>query len=127
MANSGPGYAQHPEHSVVVTPFEGRVVVEANGKILADTQHALQLKEANYPAVFYVPRSDARMEHLRRTNHHTHCPFKGDASYFSVEGGVENAVWSYEHPYDEVRAIGEHLAFYPDRVSSIKVEPAPRP
>src|SRR6187402_2250112 len=122
MANSGPGYAKNPEHSVVVTPFEGRVVVEANGEVLADTKHALQLKEANYPPVFYIPRSDAQMDKLMRTDHGTHCPFKGDASYFSIKGGAENAVWTYEQPYDEVSAIREHLAFYPNRVSSIKVE-----
>jgi uncharacterized protein (DUF427 family) len=124
MANSGPGYSKHPEHSVIVTPFEGRVVVEANGEVLADTKNALQLKEADYPAVFYIPRRDARMDQLLPTAQRTHCPFKGDASYFSIKGGVENAVWSYEHPFDEVREIGEHLAFYPNRVSSIKVEPS---
>src|SRR4051812_2442064 len=116
MANSGPGYAAHPEHLVVVTPFQGRVVVEANGEVLADTQNALQLKEANYPPVLYIPRGDARMDRLQRTDHASHCPFKGDASYFSVQGGVANAVWSYEHPFDEVSQIREHLAFYPNRV-----------
>jgi uncharacterized protein (DUF427 family) len=124
MSNSGPGYAQHPDHSVVVKPFKGRVVVEANGKVLVDTEHALELKEANYPVVYYVPRRDTRMADLVATDHHTGCPYKGQASYFSIAGGAENAVWSYEHPYDEVLAISEHLAFYPNRVDSIKVEPA---
>lgn len=124
MANPGPGYAQHPEHAVDVTPFKGRVVIEANGEILADTEHALRLKEADYPAVFYVPRSDARMDRLVPTDHHTSCPFKGEASYFSIQGGAENAVWSYEHPYDEVLSLREYLAFYPSRVGSIKVEPS---
>src|SRR3954466_550800 len=123
MANSGPGYAQHPEHSVVVTPFEGRVVVEANGQVLADTEHALALKEANYPIVYYVPRSDTRMAALVATDHHSACPYKGQASYFSIAGGAENAVWSYEHPYDEVLSIREHLAFYPNRVDAIRVTP----
>ena len=124
MANSGPGYAKNPDHAVVVKPFKGRVVVEVNGEVLADTEQALQLNEASYPAVYYVPRRDAHMERLVATDHHTHCPYKGEASYFSVVGGVENAVWSYAHPYDEVLSIREHLAFYPDRVGSIKVEPA---
>ena len=124
MANPGPGYAKNPEHAVDVTPFKGRVVIEANGEVLADTQHALRLKEADYPAVFYVPRSDARMDHLVATEHHTSCPFKGEASYFSIQGGAENAVWSYELPYDEVLSIREYLAFYPSRVGSIKVEPS---
>ncbi len=124
MSNSGPGYAQHPEHTVVVTPFKGRVVVEANGKVLVDTEQALELKEASYPVVYYVPRRDTHMNELVQTDHHTACPFKGQASYFSIAGGVENAVWSYEHPYDEVLAIREYLAFYPNRVDAIKVEKA---
>ena len=124
MANSGPGYAKHPDHTVVVAPFKGRVVVKANGEVLADTEHALQLSEAKYPVVYYVPRSDTQMNRLVSTDHQTHCPYKGDASYFSITGGAENAVWSYVHPYDEVVAIREHLAFYPDRVDSIQVVPA---
>ena len=123
MPNPGPGYLKYPEHTVVVAPFNGRVVVEANGELLADTEHALRLNEASYPSVYYVPRSDARLERLVATEHRTQCPFKGDASYFSIVGGAANAVWSYEHPYDEVLAIREYLAFYPDRVSAIKVEP----
>ena len=124
MANPGPGYAKNPDHSVVVTPFKGRVVIEANGVVLADTEHALLLKEASYPPVYYVPRADAQMANLVPTDHHTTCPFKGEASYFSIQGGAENAVWSYEHPYDEVLSIREHLAFYPNRVSSITAEPS---
>lgn len=124
MANSGPGYAEHPEHTVTVAPFKGRVIVESNGEVLSETEHALELREADYPAVYYIPRRDTKMERLVPTNHKTRCPFKGEASYFSIAGGAENAVWSYEHPYDEVLAIREHLAFYPDRVSAIRVEPA---
>ncbi len=123
MPNSGPGYAKNPDHTVTVAPFKGRVVVQANGELLADTQHALQLKEARYPVMYYVPRRDTRMARLVPTDHHTHCPFKGEASYFSVSGGAENAVWSYEQPYDEVLSIRDYLAFYPDRVDSVQVEP----
>ena len=68
------------------------------------------------PVVYYVPRKDARMERLAPTSHTTHCPFKGKASYFSIRNGPENAVWSYEAPYDEMLAIKEMLAFYPDKV-----------
>lgn len=121
--NHGPGYARNPDHHVTVKPFHGRVVVEANGAVLVDTENALELREASYPPVYYVPRSDARMARLVRTAHGTHCPFKGDASYFSIEGGAENAAWSYENPYDEVMTIREHLAFYPNRIDSIRIEP----
>ncbi|MEO6603661.1 MAG: DUF427 domain-containing protein [Polyangiaceae bacterium] len=124
MSNSGPGYATNPDHTVVAQPFKGRVVVEANGKVLVDTEHALEVREANYPPVYYVPRRDTRMTDLVSTDHHTGCPYKGQASYFSIVGGAENAVWSYEHPYDEVLSIREYLAFYPNRVDAIKVEPS---
>jgi uncharacterized protein (DUF427 family) len=123
MSNSGPGYAKSPAHTVSVTPFEGRVVVKLGEQVLADTEHALELQEAEYPAVYYIPRSDTRMDRLVRTEHSSQCPFKGSASYFSLVGGAENAVWSYEHPYDEVLAIRDYLAFYPDRVSAIEVHP----
>src|SRR3982750_3167698 len=113
MSNSGPGYAQHPEHRVVIEPYQGRVQIRANGKVLVDTQRALALAEGNYPVVYYVPRSDTRMTDLIATELHTSCPFKGIASYFSIVGGADNAVWSYEHPYDEVLSIREYLAFYP--------------
>jgi uncharacterized protein (DUF427 family) len=123
MTNSGPGYARHPQHRVTVEPFGGRVVVEAGGEVIADSRRALKLEEAKYPPVYYLPRSDVRMSHLVPTSHHTHCPFKGDASYFSISGGAENAVWSYERPYDEVVSITEHLAFYPNKVDAIRVDP----
>jgi uncharacterized protein (DUF427 family) len=71
------------------------------------------------PVVYYIPRKDVKMERLVRTDHKTHCPFKGDASYYSLKDGPENAVWSYERPYDEMTAIRELLAFYPDKVETI--------
>jgi uncharacterized protein (DUF427 family) len=71
------------------------------------------------PVVYYIPRSDVKMERLVRSAHHTYCPFKGQASYFSLKDGPENAVWSYEQPYDEMAALKDLLAFYPDRVDSI--------
>jgi uncharacterized protein (DUF427 family) len=59
------------------------------------------------------------MERLVRTDHHTDCPFKGQASYYSLKDGPENAVWTYEQPYDEMLAIKDHLAFYPDKVDTV--------
>lgn len=111
-----------PDHPITITKNPKRVVVTAGGKRIADTKDALTLKEANYPAVQYIPRSDADMALLERTDHSTHCPYKGDASYFSIPGagpkGV-NAVWSYENPHAAVAGIKDHLAFYPDRVDEI--------
>lgn len=123
-ANSGPGYRKQPNHRVTTQPAGGRIRVIFDGQVLADTKAAIRLDEAEYPAVYYVPRDDVKMECLTRTSHRTHCPFKGDASYFTLESGgrnAENAVWSYETPYDEVAVIKDHLAFYPDKVDSIAV------
>jgi len=123
-ANSGPGYRKHPSHRVTTQPARGHVRVTFDGEVVADTGAAVRLDESDYPAVYYVPRDDVKMERLSRTNHRTHCPFKGDASYFTLESRgrtAENAVWSYEAPYDEVAVIKDHLAFYPDKVDSIAV------
>lgn len=107
-----------PDHPITVEAWAGRVTVAFAGRPVADTTRALVLEEAGYPPVFYVPRADADMGLLTRTAHATHCPYKGDAGYFSIEGGPagENAVWSYESPYPAVAAIKDHLAFYSDRV-----------
>jgi uncharacterized protein (DUF427 family) len=71
------------------------------------------------PVVYYIPRQDVRMDRLVRSSHHTYCPFKGQASYYSLTNGAENAVWTYEEPYDEMLAIKERMAFYPDKVDAI--------
>jgi uncharacterized protein (DUF427 family) len=119
--NSGPGYAKHPQHRITTRPAGVRVQVSVKGEVIADTRDAVELREASYPVVYYVPRKDVKMERLARTAHTTYCPFKGHASYFSLAGGPENAVWSYEQPYDEVSVIKDHLAFYPDKVDAISV------
>lgn len=111
------------DHPITITPHPGRVVVRAGGKTIVDTRSALALKEASYPAVLYLPRADADMTALERTDHASWCPFKGEASYFSIPAGGEratNAVWTYETPFEAVEAIRDHLAFYPDRVDSIE-------
>ncbi len=105
-----------PDHPITIAATPGRLVIRAGGQVIADTRAALCLREANYPAVQYIPRADADMSVLTRTDHSTYCPYKGDCSYFSI-GGAQNAVWTYEHPYDAVAAIKDHLAFYPDRVT----------
>jgi uncharacterized protein (DUF427 family) len=107
-----------PDHPIVIDRHPMRVIVKAGGKTIADTREALALREAKYPVVLYIPRKDADMSVLKRTDHSTHCPYKGDASYFSLPGTQgANAVWSYETPHAAVAEIREHLAFYPDRVT----------
>ena len=112
-----------PDHPITVTPNLKRVVVTLGGVVIADTTQALTLQEASYPAVQYIPRADARMDLLERTASHTYCPYKGEASYFSIPAGGDrsvDAIWSYEEPYPAVAAIKGHLAFYPNRVDSIE-------
>ena len=95
-----------------------------NGEAVADTTRALVLQEAAYKPVYYIPREDARMALLEKTAHTTHCPSKGDASYYTIKAGervAPNAIWSYEAPYPAMIEIAGHLAFYPDRVDAIEV------
>ncbi len=119
--NGGPGYKKHPEHLVETKRAGVRVQVTFNDEVIADSEDAIRLEETGCDDVYYLPRSDVKMERLTRSTHRTHCPFKRDASYFTLSNGrtAENAVWSYEAPYDEVSVIKDRLAFYPDRVDSI--------
>ena len=115
-ANSGPGYKQRPDHRLTTRPAGVRVQVKLDGELIADTRDAVEMKEGDYPVVYYFPRRDVKMDRLDRSSHKTHCPFKGDASYFSLKGGPQNAVWSYEAPFDDMLVIKDLLAFYPDKV-----------
>lgn len=112
------------DHPITITPTRGRVQVKVGGRVIADSTRAMTLQEASYPPVQYIPREDAQMALLQPTAHRTQCPYKGEASYFSVKAGessAENAVWSYADPHPAVKEIAGHLAFYPDRVDSIDV------
>ena len=102
-------------HAIEIGPFGGRVRVRIAGEIVADTAHALLLEEGALPPVFYIPRGDARMEHFAPSATTSHCPFKGDASYFSAKGGPADVAWSYETPLPAAAAIAGHLAFFPDK------------
>jgi len=107
--------------AIVTRPAGVRVQVIFRGEVIADTRDAVALEEGAYPVVYYIPREDVRMERLERTAHMTHCPYKGDASYYSIQDGPANAVWSYEQPKQNVLSIRGLLAFYPDKVDSIAV------
>lgn len=111
------------DHPITIEPAGSHVVVRAGGRVVADTTNALLLREASYPPVLYIPRTDIDMTLFERTAHTTRCPYKGDASYYSVrDGGPRsvNAAWSYESPFEQVASIESHLAFYPDRVDAIE-------
>ena len=125
-SNSGPGWKKYPQHRITTRPAAVRVRARFRGEAIADTRDAIQMEEAMEgstvaPIVYYIPRKDVKMDRLVRTQHRTYCPFKGNTAYFSIAGGPENAVWSYEQPYDEVAGIKDLLAFYPQKVDSIEV------
>jgi uncharacterized protein (DUF427 family) len=112
-----------PAPHITIEPNPNRVIVRAGGAIIADTTRALVMRAPGTPDVQYIPREDVDMASLLRTSHVTHCPYKGDASYWSIRSGsrtVDNAVWSYETPFDAMAPIKGHLAFYGDRVDSIE-------
>lgn len=113
-----------PDHPITVAPTKGRVRVMLGGVIVAETTRALTLKEASYLPVQYIPREDAQMDFFVPSAHTTHCPYKGDAAYFSLTAGglaKRDAVWSYEKPHPAVSGIKDHLAFYSDRVDAIEI------
>jgi uncharacterized protein (DUF427 family) len=107
------------EHPITVEPTGKHVTVRVNGEVVAETDNALTLQEATYPAVQYIPLSDVVQTALTSSDTTTYCPFKGDASYYSVttDAGdtVEDAIWTYEQPYPAVADIAGHVAFYADK------------
>ncbi|TIX93201.1 DUF427 domain-containing protein [Rhizobium sp. P44RR-XXIV] len=112
------------DHPITIDRKHAHVTVSVAGKVIADTREALSLKEASYPAVLYIPRSDVDMSLLEKTSHETYCPYKGECSYYSIPAGGErsvNAIWTYENPYPSVSKIKDYMAFYPDRVDVIDV------
>jgi uncharacterized protein (DUF427 family) len=111
-----------PDHPISIEASPSRVVVKVGGKIIADTHDALTLREVSYPPVQYIPRRHVDMAALTRSEHTTYCPYKGDASYYSVPAGGDrsrNAVWTYEVPFEAMAQIKDYVAFYPDRVDEI--------
>lgn len=116
-----------PDHSITITPSKEHVRVIFNGKVVADSSRALVLQESTYKPVLYIPREDAQMALFAKTTNSTHCPYKGDASYYTIKVDgreAENAIWSYETPFPAMKEITGHLAFYPNRVDAIETAPA---
>ena len=116
-----------PDHPITITPNPNHVRVTFNGRVVAETTRALTLRESTYPPVLYIPRDDAAMALFTRTDRVTYCPYKGDASYYSISVGdrvAKDAIWSYEQPYSAVGEIAGRLAFYADRVDAIEERPA---
>lgn len=108
-----------PDHPITVTPTGSRVVVKAGDRVVADTTAALTLQESHYPPVQYVPLADVDQTLISPTDTETYCPYKGDASYYSIgdDRALVDAIWTYRKPYEAVADIADHVAFYPDRVT----------
>ncbi len=109
-----------PDHPITIQAHDGRVVVRAGARVIANTEAALELAEASYPVALYVPFDDVDGQTLERSDATSFCPYKGDASYFTVrtdDDVLEDVAWSYQKPYDAVSEIAGHVAFYPDRVT----------
>ncbi|WP_232631840.1 DUF427 domain-containing protein [Methylobacterium sp. Leaf118] len=109
-----------PHHRITITGHDGLVRVRANGRIIAETRRALRLSEAGYPPVLYIPRADVAEALCRPSPKRSFCPYKGEARYFGLEGGIAEIAWSYEAPFPAVARIRGHLAFDPDRVEAIE-------
>jgi uncharacterized protein (DUF427 family) len=108
-----------PDHPITVTPSEQRVTVTFGDRVIASTDQALVLQESTYPPAYYLPLGAVEADVLEPTSHATYCPYKGDASYYTLADGetvAENAVWSYVTPYESVSEIAGHVAFYPNQV-----------
>jgi uncharacterized protein (DUF427 family) len=115
-----------PDHPITIEPNPARIVVSIAGRVLADTQNALTLREADYPPVQYIPLDDVDRSLIQETDHTSYCPFKGNAGYYSIPVGGErsvNAIWTYRDPHAAVAEIKDHVAFYPDRVDTIDEQP----
>jgi uncharacterized protein (DUF427 family) len=124
MPNPAPGFVAHPDYRVDLLPEGRRVKVVFADVTIADTTAALRVEEAGHAPVYYLPEKDVRLDLMHPTEHHTHCPYKGEASYWTIEvpgRRSEHAVWAYPTPYDEVKGLAGYYAFYPNRVDSITV------
>ena len=116
-----------PDHPITIEPAQKRWRAHFAGHVIADSNDALILREADYPPRVYFPRDDVAMAYMSRTARSTHCPYKGDAAYYTVlmDGQfAENAVWTYEDPFPAMQAIGGRLSFYPDKVDLYEVDDA---
>jgi uncharacterized protein (DUF427 family) len=110
-----------PDHPITLERSTDHVIIRSGSVVIAETSRALEMREASYPAVHYIPLDDVDRRRLRRSDAHTWCPYKGEASYYDIDGGegsdLAAAVWYYDDPFPAVAEIKGHVAFYADRVA----------
>ena len=126
--SKSPGHHEYPEHKVLEQHLHERIRASVEGHLLADSTDVIKVEEDENPSRYYFPRSDVRMDRLERSATTTKCPFKGTAHYFHVNMDgkkLEDAVWTYEEPYDEHRELKGRLAFYDDKIRTIELRPKP--
>ena len=120
MTDARPHKTPGPEHPIALELSPSRVVVRSGSVVIAETDRALEMREASYPPVLYIPLDDVDQRLLRPSEHHSYCPYKGEASYYDIIDGkgtdLTAAVWYYDHPFPAVAEIKGHVAFYADRV-----------
>ena len=122
-----PGHQKHPDHKVEEKHVTDKLEVEVRGEVLADSRDVIRVEEDGNPARLYFPRTAVAMDKLEPSSTTTQCPFKGTAHYFNLKVNgttLPDAVWSYEEPYDEHRALKDRLAFYDDKYRDIHVKAA---
>ena len=126
--SKSPGHREHPDHKVAERRLSERIRVAIDGETIADSSDVIKVEEDGSPPRYYFPRSDVVMNRLQPSATTSQCPFKGTATYFSIEAEgkpLKDAVWSYEKPYDEHAALAGRVAFYDDRLPQIQISPRP--
>ena len=114
-----PGFSKHPDHQVVLSEANQSVRILAGELTLAESRQAIRVDESRHDPVYYVPREDVALDILAEMELTSYCPFKGTARYWSLKEEGQEIAWAYDDPYEEVRRLAGHIAFYTDRTRLI--------
>ena len=118
-----PGHREHPEHHVIESPVQGRLRAQLGADVLAESDDVIEVDEDDNPPRYYFPRDSVRMDRMSASDTHTYCPFKGEASYFTMEfldGQMPDAAWTLKDPYDEHADLKDRVAFYSEKFDGLQ-------